>query len=184
MLLEEAGLSYDAPLLERLQKLLYKGGRWNLSGAVFAAAKQGILTLEAQKPQTKPDPVLLQWGENCLYPGCVVTAELITAENSDSISIVHGKFANSILDYDKIKGDVFLHPREPGARMQLCGCNFTSSLKKRIQEKVPKEKRSTLHLLYDAAGVIYAEDIGVAERVRADAASERLLVVQIHREAP
>ena len=58
MLLEEAGLSYDAPLLERLQKLLYKGGRWNLSGAVFAAAKQGILTLEAQKPQTKPDPVL------------------------------------------------------------------------------------------------------------------------------
>ena len=68
--------------------------------------------------------------------------------------------------------------------MQLCGCNFTSSLKKRIQEKVPKEKRSTLHLLYDAAGVIYAEDIGVAERVRADAASERLLVVQIHREAP
>ena len=184
MLLEEAGLSYDAPLLERLQKLLYKGGRWNLSGAVFAAAKQGILTLEVQKPQTKPDPVLLQWGENCLYPGCVVTAELITAENSDSISIVHGKFANSILDYDKIKGDVFLHPREPGARMQLCGCNFTSSLKKRIQEKVPKEKRSTLHLLYDAAGVIYAEDIGVAERVRADAASERLLVVQIHREAP
>ena len=49
---------------------------------------------------------------------------------------------------------------------------------------MPKEKRSTLHLLYDAAGVIYAEDIGVAERVRADAASERLLVVQIHREAP
>ena len=160
MLLEEAGLSYDAPLLERLQKLLYKGGRWNLSGAVFAAAKQGILTLEAQKPQTKPDPVLLQWGENCLYPGCVVTAELITAENSDSISIVHGKFANSILDYDKIKNGLVLRQRRPGDFMMIGGGHKKAIRRILMDDKVPQLNRETLNMLTDGGHVLWIPDTG------------------------
>ncbi|MFR4393035.1 MAG: ATP-binding protein [Ruminococcus callidus] len=46
MLLEECGFSCDAPLLERLERLTRQGGRWNLSGDVYAVGKSGRLTIE------------------------------------------------------------------------------------------------------------------------------------------
>lgn len=71
-----------------------------------------------------------------------------------------------MLDYDKIKGCVTLRSRRPGDRIQLAGRDFTVSIKKRIQEVVPLRKRQTLHFLEDEEGVVYAEDIGIAERVK------------------
>ena len=70
-------------------------------------------------------------------------------------------------------------PRKYGDRMQRAGRTFTSSLKKLIQECVPSERRSTLHTIADDEGTIYAEYIGIAERVRPDETTRRLLVVRV-----
>lgn len=179
-LLEEHALPYDAPLLERLEQLIQSGGRWNLSGNVYALAKPGMITIETlpERPQ-EPKPVPLKIGENRLYSGFVFTAKLADGERWRKDRIVHEKFANYCLDYDKIKGNLFLCPRPYGARIQLCGRTFTSSLKKCIQASVPRERRSTLHTLMDDEGVVFAEYIGIAQRVRPDAATKRLLVLEV-----
>ncbi len=181
MLLEQCAIAYDAPLLERLYEMTLQGGRWNLTGNVYAAAKQGTLTIETIRSVPLPlaESVLLQMGENCLYEGFTVFVSLIKQESFDKFANVHGKFANCCLDYDKIKGDIFLRPRQYGARMQLCGRNFTASLKKLIQAKVPKPRRDTLHVLTDDEGVIYAEYIGIADRVRPDEHTQWLLAVDV-----
>lgn len=43
----------------------------------------------------------------------------------------------------------------------------------------PSERRSTLHTIADDEGTIYAEYIGIAERVRPDETTRRLLVVRV-----
>ena len=133
-LLEEENLSYDGKLLEKLLQICQTGGRWNLHGVVYAEAKPGRLYLKTRRTKTPtPKKIPLRWGKNHLYPGFAATAKLITMadmekknENFVKTAIVHEKFANCCVDYDKIKGSIFLCPRIPGARMRLAGRDFTS----------------------------------------------------------
>lgn len=130
MLLEECGFSCDAPLLERLERLTRQGGRWNLSGDVYAVGKPGRLTIETcPKRRDILEPVRVQLGENRLDSGWVLAAQLISPEELEKNENVHKKSANELLDYDKIKGEMFLRPRQSGDRMQLPGRGFTSAVK-------------------------------------------------------
>ena len=158
MLLEEAGISCEAPLLERLAALARQGGWWNLSGAVYAVGKSGTLTIETvQLPEPLPEAIPLQMGENRLFSGFVLHARLETVSPAENVANIHKKFANACLDYDKIKGEIFLRPRQSGDRMQLSGRGFTSALKKLIQANLPPARRRTAHVLAAADGVIFAE---------------------------
>ena len=180
MLLEEAGISCEAPLLERLAALARQGGRWNLSGAVYAVGKSGTLTIETvQLSEPLPVAIPLQMGENWLFSGFVLYARLETVSPAENVANIHKKFANACLDYDKIKGEIFLRPRQSGDRMQLSGRGFTSALKKLIQANLPPERRRTAHVLADADGVIFVEGVGCAARVCPDGETRRLLVLEI-----
>lgn len=178
--LQEHDLPYDGKRLEQLQALLHRDGKQNLSGTVYCVAKQGTLSIEQLDLQdASVRPVPLQWGWNQIYPNLRLEARLIEDENYVKCLIVHKKFANLCVDYDKIKGTVILRGRIYGDRIQLVGCNFTSSVKKRIQEKVPQNRRKTLHFLEDEEGLFYAEQIGMAQRVAPDVATKRLLFLVV-----
>lgn len=181
MLLGQCGIAYDADLLERLYQMTRQGGRWNLTGNVYAAAKQGTLKIEVMLPAPKPlaEWIPLKQGENHLYAGFVLLASIVSVESSGNFANIHEKSTNYCLDYDKIKGSIFLRPRQYGERIQLCGREFTSSLKKLIQSHVPPQRRQTLHILADDAGIVYAEWIGIADRVRPDESTRRLLVIYV-----
>ncbi len=180
LLLEELGCACDAPLLERLERLTRQGGRWNLSGDVYALGKPGALRIVSMPaPPSKPGAVKLRLGENVLFPGFLFRAQISPMDESEKVRNIHRKFANVSLDYDKIKGEIFLRARQPGDRMTLPGRGFTSSLKKLIQANLPPERRAFAHVLADASGVIYAEGAGCAARVCPDADTRRLLVLEI-----
>lgn len=185
LLLERQGLSYDAPLLEKLQQLIKTGGKWNLSGQIYAVATPGRLSIVTIPPNsgTAPQPKALVFGENQLYDGFFLHASLLENESLVKAENVHGKFANFFLDYDKIKGNILLCPRQYGDKIRLSGRDFTASLKKLVQANVPKDRRGTLHTLRDAQGLIFAEYIGVADRVKPDNATKRILSVTVSRKA-
>ena len=185
MLLETQRLSYDAPLLERLLGLAQNGGRWNLSRRVYAVAKSGMLWIETVPPPVQPlqGCVLLQLGENRIFPGFVLSARIIEPENCVKNGNVHEKFANDCLDYDRIKGSIFLRTRQPGERIRLPGRGFSSSLKKVIQGNVPQKRRKTLHILADDAGVVFVEMLGADERVLPNADTKRLLRIEVTEES-
>ena len=179
MLLEECGFSCDAPLLERLERLTRQGGRWNLSGDVYAVGKSGRLTIETcPKRRDILEPVRVQLGENRLDSGWVLAAQLISPEELEKNENVHKKSATELLDYDKIKGEMFLRPRQPGDRMQLPGRGFTSAVKKLIQANLPPERRSTAYILADGEGVVCVRGVGCAARVCPDEKTRRLLVLE------
>lgn len=182
MLLDEHGISYDAALLERLRELAVHGGRWNLSCRVYAAAKLGTLWIETAPSEPLCENLLLKLGENRIFPGFILYAALIERENHGKEENVHEKFANSCLDYDKIKGNIFLRLRHPGERICLPGRPFTSSLKKVIQAEVPQRRRKTLHILADNDGIVFAEYIGAVDRAVPDENTRRFLVLEVREE--
>jgi tRNA(Ile)-lysidine synthase len=52
-------------------------------------------------------------------------------------------------------------------------------MKKLINEKVPVSKRSTLHFIEDSEGTVFAERIGIAQRVAPDTNTERFLIISV-----
>ena len=150
-----------------------------MSGDVYAVGKPGRLTIETcPKRRDILEPVRVQLGENRLDSGWVLAAQLISPEELEKNENVHKKSANELLDYDKIKGEMFLRPRQPGDRMQLPGRGFTSAVKKLIQANLPPERRSTAYILADGEGVVCVRGVGCAARVCPDEKTRRLLVLE------
>ena len=58
---------------------------------------------------------------------------------------------------------------------------LTSSIKKLINEKIALSLRPTLHFLEDEEGTIFAENIGIAERVAPDGNTSKYLMISVER---
>ncbi len=179
-LLELHGISYDAKLLYKLERLAEKGGRLQLNQLYGCRASRDEMVLtRCEEPQSMRSAPM-KMGIQSIYEGYCVEISLIYGKKYAKDFIIDRKFTNHLLDYDKIKGNVILRSRMSGDRMQLAGRDFTVSIKKRIQEEIPLHRRSTLHFLADEEGTIFAEGIGIADRVKPVAGeTERLLVVQV-----
>lgn len=183
-LLELHGISYDARMLEEMESLVGSGGRCHLAGDYdcLVSHDEMVLTFKEDNLKNTPSTELLT-GSQSIYEGYTLTSRIISEENEVEAYIIDKNFTNCLLDYDKIKGCVTLRGRIPGDRIQLAGRNFTTSVKKRIQEDIPLHRRKTLHFLEDEEGTIYAEGIGIADRVKPEAGvTKRLLMVNVTRD--
>ena len=83
------------------------------------------------------------------------------------------------MDFDKIKGKMILRNRRFGDKIRLAGRSFNSSVKKLINEKIPVCKRPYLHFIEDEEGLIFAEEIGISDRVRVTEKTKMILSVSI-----
>ncbi|MGN0584993.1 MAG: tRNA lysidine(34) synthetase TilS [Ruminococcus sp.] len=184
MLLEKCGISADSRKLHDIEKTLETGGRCHIAGDFDCLISKNELVLrkKSDKPH-EPFSIPLKIGRQSVFPGISFNTQLLTKKNEINECIINENFTNRLLDYDKIKGCIILRSRKPGDRIKLAGRDFTVLIKKRIQEVVPLSERSVLHFLEDEEGTIFAEKIGIAERVKpAVNETERLLVVSIIRD--
>ena len=85
------------------------------------------------------------------------------------------------MDYDKIVGRTVVRSRKYGDRIQLSGRSFTSSVKKLINKTIPVSIRQTLHFIEDENGMIFGENIGIAQRVSPDENTRHLLKISVIR---
>lgn len=177
--LEENGLPHGSEALAAVQQLLTRGGTCDLdrSGRLLHSSR-GILFL--QKKMEMPPEIPLQLGENSIFPGICVNAEVIDREDSEKFARIHKKFTDFCLDYDIIKMCVTLHARKPGLRMRPACRMHHVTIKKWLNEQVAPARRQTLHFLSDARGLIWAEDLGAADRVRVTAQTQHMLFLQVH----
>ena len=72
-----------------------------------------------------------------------------------------------------------LRSRRNGDRIQLRGRDFRSSVKKLINENIPPAERRTLHFIEDSEGTVFAERLGIAQRVAPDGNTKRLFVISV-----
>lgn len=95
------------------------------------------------------------------------------------ISNINNEFTKNVIDYDKIKGKIFLRNRISGDKIRLCNKGFTKSLKKLFNENIPLEDRHKVAVLSDEDGVIFVQGFGADERVCVDENTKRALKIKI-----
>ena len=181
-LLSENKLPYSRQRLEEADDIVVNGGKLNLSRDVFLLSKNGEVSLETiQKAPEQPLIKEMVIGDNSIFEQCKLVCEVFHCDNLKKIEAVHKLSTFYLIDYDKIRGRVFVRSRKFGDKIQLKGRNFTSSIKKLINEKIALSLRPTLHFLEDEEGTIFAENIGIAERVAPDGNTSKYLMISVER---
>jgi len=180
-LLSENALPYSHNRLADTDNVLIHGGKINISGDIFFISDGHNAELKKIPPVSEPKVISteLKTGENSIFPNKVFCCEVVLCEDFRKIYGVHKKLTFYLLDYDKIVGRVILRNRRFGDRIRLHGNDFTSSVKKLINEKIPSGQRTELHFLEDENGTVFAEKLGIAERVAPDDKTVRLLKISI-----
>ncbi len=177
--LADAGLPCGYEAVTAVLALLERGGMLDLdrSGTVLRYGR-GVLFTASDASDCAEIP--LKISKNQLFPGVILSAEVVLRENPDKFASVHKKFTDFVLDYDIIKGYVKLHGRKPGLylRSERRGCRIR--IKKWMNAEVAPAKRQFIHFLSDREGLIWAEGLGADERVRVTDATQRMLVLHVH----
>lgn len=178
LFLEENHLRSDYASVLSVQKLLEQGGQTELiRGELSAHVSQHVLSLQ-KKICSVPEAELVL-GKNQIFPEYLVTAERIEKKNPDEFKKIYTKFANSALDYDIIKKSVILHGRKNGMYFKPSGRTHTVRIKKWLQTQ-PVSVRSTLHYLSDEAGLLWVQNLGVADRAAVTEHTENMLILHVH----
>lgn len=181
-LLSEKNLPVSNKRLTECDNILINGGKINISGDIYFVSDGNSAELKTIKPSD--NKLILKEliiGENIIFPGSKLICELIECDNSMKIDFVNKNLTFYLLDYDKIIGRIVVRNRKYGDKIRLSGRNFTSSVKKLINEKIPEQLRRSLHFIEDEDGTVFAENIGIAERVSPDSNTKRLLRIYVVR---
>lgn len=180
-LLTENSLPYSHNRLTDTDNILINGGKINISGDIFFISDGHNAELKKIPPVSEPEFISaeLKTGENSIFPDKIFSCDIILCDDLQKICGVHKKLTFYLLDYDKIVGRVILRNRRFGDKIRLHGKNFTSSVKKLINAKVPVNERKELHFLEDENGTVFAEKLGIAERVAPDNKTVRFLKISI-----
>lgn len=180
-LLSEEALPYSADRLATADNIAVNGGKLNISGNIYLVSDGHTLKLENivknADVQLLEKPLVI--GENSIFPDIVLDCQIVECDGLKKFLSVHSLLTFYVLDYDKIVGRVVVRNRRFGDKIQLKGRNFTSSVKKLINENVPAGQRSELHFIEDSEGTVFAEKIGIAQRVAPDDRTKRYLIISV-----
>lgn len=183
-LLSEKNLPVSNKRLTECDRILMNGGKINISDDVYFVSDKKTAELKTIRPaEINLISKELKIGENNIFPDSTLVCELIECDNSMKIDFVNKKLTFYLLDYDKIIGRTVVRNRKFGDRIRLSGRNFTSSVKKLINEKIPDSLRCSLHFIEDEEGTVLAENLGIAERVSPDENTKRLLKIYVIRKS-
>lgn len=171
---------YDIPSsFERVCKIedmvLHKNCRCiTLSGDFELICRKGEVFIHEKTREFNDFCVDLKIGSNNFLSKKTVDASLLSEDCGDKINIL---FAKDCIDYDKIKGQLYLRCRRKGDKIKLKNRDFTSSVKQLLNAKIPREERDGLCFVCDDEGLIYIEKIGVADRVKVEESTKRILKI-------
>lgn len=177
-------LPFSNKRLTDCDNIAVNGGKINISGNIYLVSDGKKMKLSEILPEKTSEIISaeLKIGENRIFSDSVMICELVNCESLKKIDFVHKNLTFYLLDYDKIKGTAIVRNRKFGDKLKLRGRNFTSSVKKIINETIPVSQRKTLHFIEDDEGTVFGEKIGIAERVAPDENTSRLLKITVVRE--
>lgn len=181
MLLKRYEVEVSAAKLEDLKRACEEGKKINLKKNVYASVKSGklIITGEKEKPQVYYKEISFENTNKVSEFFLGRRVKICLIERNSKESNIHNMFTKKDIDYDKIKGKIFLRNRKSGDKIRLAERGLTKSLKKLFNESIPLEERHKIAVLSDDDGVIYVEGFGADERVSADENTKRILEVEI-----
>ena len=179
-LLSDNALPYSYKRLQQADDILLKGGKINISGKLYLVSDgHSIELISISDKEHQTVKKLLQIGKNSIFPGKSLVCEILECDDLTKIESVNKKLTFYMLDYDKIIGRAVVRNRVFGDKIMLKGRSFTSSVKKLINENIPAAQRDTLHFIEDDESTIFAENIGISQRVAPDESTKRILRIYV-----
>ena len=181
MLLKRYEVEVSAAKLEDFKRACEDGRKINLKKNVYSSVKSGklIITGEKERPQFYLKEVSFENTEKVSEDFLGRNVEIRLIDYDNKMANIHNMFTKKEIDYDKIKGKIFLRNRISGDKIRLPERGLTKSLKKLFNENIPLEERYKVAVLSDDDGVIYVESFGADERVSSDENTKRILKVEI-----
>ena len=83
-------------------------------------------------------------------------------------------------DYDKITTSLLLRKRQPGDYLTIDAAMHTKSVKQyMINEKIPKMRRDSMHLLADGSHVLWIPGYRISQKYKVEENTERILEVRL-----
>ncbi|MDE5946747.1 MAG: tRNA lysidine(34) synthetase TilS [Oscillospiraceae bacterium] len=181
--LSEHNFPYDFKRLEKLDDIVMNGGKLNISEDLYFVSDGTVsefrIIPDTKNPEELSSP--LKIGINSIFDSIIVTAEIISRDMFELNYTTNRSLEIYYMDYDKIKGKMILRNRRNGDKIRLAGRNFTSSVKKLINERIEPDKKPFLHFIDDEFGTLLAEKIGVADRVKVDKNTSKILKIMIRK---
>ncbi len=163
-----------------IANILKTEGKINLFRDVYAISKEGKLKIcTVTKLKKISFNREIEIGQSIRFFNKEVTFKLENINMFSDEPNVNKKFAIAKLDYDKIQGKAIVRNRLEGDRIRFSGRDHTTSVKKLFNSKVPLHKRGEIVFISDEEGVIFIEGFGVAERVKVDDKSARVVLINI-----
>ncbi len=177
LLLQERELASRRNILA-VQSLLANGGSVELvRGGLRACVSRDVLWLEYPVEGIPEKP--LKIGENCIFEGVFVEAEVIARTECEKFASIHEMFTNSVLDYDIINKCAVLHGRKNGLHLKMQGKEHSVSVKKWLNAEVSPTQRAKVHYLSDASGLLWVQGLGAAERAAVTETTQNMLYLRI-----
>jgi tRNA(Ile)-lysidine synthase len=176
-LFKDNALTYSHERILLIAQNIERDGKVNVTRDVYCVSKSGIVSImDIPSKCTTPTDMFIELKINGItnFGNKVIETKLL-----EKIGFIHKKLTYYILDYDKIQGETHLRGRVFGDKIQLKGRGFTSSVKKLINENIPKDCRENLCFIQDDLGLIFMERLGVAQRVSCDKNTKRYLTIKI-----
>lgn len=151
-------------------------GKASLPGCVTIEVGQGRMCLShvsatARYPKNK---VLNKFPYTGFFGA---TKFSVTVQDAVVYRNVHNLFANPVVDYDKIEGQLYIRCRQEGDYLHPADRNIGKTLKKLMNEwRIPAGKRAAFPILCDDLGVVMVPGYGCDERVKPTEDTKHFLV--------
>ncbi len=152
-------ITLDRIHLNDVLKLVYKNGKIQIKGSVFAVSNEKYLRIA-------------DFSKKQFNDSFVKKVLSINEFNRDNVDFY--------CDCDKIVGNVNIRPKMAGDKIIPANRNCTKTLKKLLNElSVPVEERDCLPVICDDLGVIGVVGVAVDDRVKLTADTKNVLTIQI-----
>ena len=163
--------------IDAVMSLLENGGSTQVCTGVSLRVSKGVLCVVGKTCD--------EWcieavnGEN-ITPDYSVNLQFFDKNNKINIQNFNKELLDNALNYDKIKGQLFLSSIQQGDKIRLRGRGVTKQLRRIFSEmNVAPEQRRRIPVLRDDDGVLWVFGVGVAERASVDNGTERMIVISV-----
>lgn len=152
-----------------------------LSAGVFCSVENGWLFFHSPPPKSQKIPKIpVEFDKNIHFSYLDLYFSLCSYEEYKKNKRNDKNYLTYCMNYDRIKGNLYLRTRESGDRFTMPGRNVTKSLKKLfIEDKIPAAFRDKIPVLCDEDGrVVWLAEYGVSKPYIPGEDAEKILIIK------
>ena len=182
-LLEINNLEISNKKVYDILEIIQNGGALELKKNFYLKSNFQAFSLEKAPDLQGFFCVEAKFGKNKIFDGKFIDFLKIDKDKFEFFANISSKDLKNIVDYDKIRGNLYIRQKMNGDCIQFKAESKPKSFKKLLnQNKISLEERSRLAVICDDAGVVWLEGFGARFDVLPDDATSNFVLISVFKE--